>query len=60
MNSCKLTTSVTLVANAIGEKLTIDELTLLSAILVQLGDTLALIATSKAICEEKISEKEIK
>lgn len=51
MNSCELTASVTAVANAIACKHSNEELTLLAAVLVQLGDTLATIATQRAICE---------
>lgn len=50
MNTCELTASVTAAANAIACKLSDDELALLAAILVQLGDTLATIATQRAIC----------
>ncbi len=53
MNSCQLTASITAVANAISSKLNIEETTLLATVLVQLGDTLATIATQRAICEEK-------
>ena len=51
MNSCELTASITAVANAVAGKLTNDELSLLSVVLVQLGDTLATIAAHRAICE---------
>ena len=51
MNSCELTASVTAVANAIACDLSNEELTLLAAVLVQLGDTLATIATQRSICE---------
>ena len=47
MNPCELTASITAVANALACKLNNDELTLLSSVLVQLGDTLATIAASK-------------
>jgi len=50
MNACELTASVTVAANAIAGKLNEDELALLSAVLVQLGDTLATIATQRAVC----------
>ena len=50
MNACELTASVTAAANAIAYKLNDDELALLAAVLVQLGDTLATIATQRAIC----------
>ena len=51
MNACELTASVTAVANAIACKLNNEELTLLAAVLVQLGDTLATIATQNSICQ---------
>ena len=51
MDPCELTASITAAANAIACKLSDDELTLLAAALVQLGDTLATIATQRAICE---------
>ena len=54
MNSCQLTTSITAVANGIAQNLTTDEIALLAAILVQLGDTLATIATNRSICEAKM------
>ena len=51
MNACELTASVTAVANAIACKLSNEQLTLLAAVLVQLGDTLATIATQNSICQ---------
>ena len=51
MNACELTTSITAAANAIACGLNNDELTLLASVLVQLGDTLATIATQRVICE---------
>ena len=53
MNSCQLTASISAIANALSSKLSIEETTLLATVLVQLGDTLATIATHKAICETK-------
>ena len=53
MNSCQLTTTITGIANILASKLNIEETTLLAAILVQLGDSLATIATQKTICEIK-------
>ena len=53
MNPCQLTATITAIANSIANKLTIEETTLLAATLVQLGDTLATIATQRAICDEK-------
>ena len=55
LNSCELTASITATANAIACKLSSDELSMLSVILVQLGDTLATIATQRTICESKKS-----
>ena len=53
MHPCELTASITAVANMLAGKLTVDELSLLGAVLTQLGDTLATIATQKGICEER-------
>lgn len=53
MNSLELTTTVTALANALACKLTVDEISLLTSVLVQLGDTLATIATREALCSEK-------
>ena len=53
MNSLELTATVTALANAIACRLTADEITLLASILVQLGDTLATIATFQAVCAER-------
>ena len=52
MNSCELTASITAIANAIACKLSNDDLTLIAALLVQLGDTLVTIATQRSICEK--------
>ena len=51
MNSCELTASVTAIANTIACNFNNEELTILAAILVQLGDTLVTIATQRSICE---------
>ena len=53
MNSCQLTASITAGANFLSCKLSIDETTFLATIFVQLGDTLATIATQRTICEAK-------
>ena len=53
MASLELTGAVTAIANAIACKLTTDEITLLAAVLVQLGDTLATIAVVRQTCSEK-------
>ena len=53
MHGLELTSAVTALANAIACKLTTDQATLLSSILVQLGDTLATLATQEGLCENK-------
>ena len=52
MSSCELTAEITALANGLACKLSDQEITLLAAVLVQLGDTLAMIVTQRAICEE--------
>ena len=49
MDACELTASVTAVANVRACRLSDDELAMLSAVLVQLGDTLAVIAAQRAL-----------
>jgi hypothetical protein len=44
--------TVTALANAIACKLTPSEIALVASLFVQLGDTLATIAASQALCEE--------
>lgn len=51
MDSCELTASITAVANMLACNLTQNELNLMSAVLSQLGDTLATIAAHRSICE---------
>ena len=51
MTSLELTSAISVAANAIACSLTVDEINLLSAVLVQLGDTLATIATVKGMTE---------
>ena len=53
MNSLELTSAVTALANAIACKLTLSEIALVASLFVQLGDTLATIAASQALCEGK-------
>lgn len=57
MNAPQLTGAVTALANAISCKLSNSELALLASILVQLGDTLATIAATEAVCLEKYEKK---
>lgn len=54
MNAIQVTSAITALANAMAAGLTTGELTLLAAILVQLGDTLATIATAKGQQDEEI------
>ena len=58
MNSLELTSAVTALANAIACKLTPGEIALVASLFVQLGDTLATIAASQALYEERAEEKE--
>lgn len=53
MNPCELTAAVTAAANTIACKLNDDELSLLAAVMVQLGDTLATIAVQRAACNSE-------
>ena len=53
MNSLELTSAVTALANAIACRLTLNEIALIAGLFVQLGDTLATIAASQALCEER-------
>lgn len=57
MNPCELTAAITAVANSLACMLSNEELTLLSSVFMQLGDTLATIAVQRAICE-KINSRE--
>lgn len=52
MNPCQLTASVTALANTIACRLSNEEISLLAAVLVQLGDTLVTIAAQRAVCEK--------
>ena len=51
MDPCALTAAVTALANILACRLDDDSLTLLSALLVQLGDTLAVIAAQRSLCK---------
>ena len=53
MKSLELTSAITALANAIACNLTIDEITLLASVLVQLGDTLATIAARESLCKDQ-------
>ena len=56
MNALELTSAVTAVANAIACRLSPGELALAASLLVQLGDTLATLAATTALCEERAEE----
>ena len=49
MNSLDLTAAITALANAIARDLPLEELALLAAVFVQIGDTLATIAAQRAL-----------
>ena len=53
MHSLELTAAITAIANAIAESASQDEIALISSALVQLGDTLATIASSRALRESR-------
>ena len=50
MNALATTSAITATANAMAQGLSVEEISLLAAIFVQLGDTLATIATQKTVC----------
>ena len=50
MDSLELTSAVTVLANAIACNLTLDQITVLASILVQLSDTLNTIVACREIC----------
>ena len=50
MNTCDGTVSITALANVIACQLSDEEIALLAAILVQLGDTLTTITAQRALC----------
>lgn len=53
MNPCELTASITAVANGLACGLTPEEVGLLGAIFMQLGDTLTTISLQRSLCEKK-------
>ena len=53
MSSLELTSTVTALANAIACGMTINEISLLASLLVQLSDTLGTIAAQRTLCEER-------
>ena len=53
MNSVELASVITALANIISCDLSDGQLSLVAALFVQLGDTLATIAAQRALCEQK-------
>ena len=53
VDSCELTVSIAALANALAVGRSEEELSLLAAVLTQLGDTLATIAVQRGICGKK-------
>lgn len=51
----QITAAVTAAANYLAQQFTAEELALLAAVLVQLGDTLVTIASQQALCQAKHS-----
>lgn len=51
MNTCDMTVAVTALANSFACGRSTEEITLLSSLFIQLGDTLATIAAQRALCE---------
>lgn len=49
MNPCQLTTLITGLANTLAKGLTTEQISLLAAVLVQLGDTLATISIQQGM-----------
>lgn len=52
MNFYNLTTSITAFANALSCNFSVEEITLLATVFVQLGDTLATIATQRSLSDK--------
>ena len=51
LKDCELTLLITTIAEAFAKNLSDDEISLLGAIFVQLGDTLATISTYREVCK---------
>ncbi len=56
MNACNLTAAITALANTIACGLKTEEISLLSSLFMQLGDTLATIAAQRALCGAREKE----
>ena len=52
LNACELTAYITAVANTLSCNLSVEDLELLSSVLLQLGETLDTIATHRRLCNK--------
>ena len=52
MNSLEITSAINALANVIACDLTTSEIAFVASLFVQLGDTLATVAATRALCEE--------
>lgn len=53
MNPCELSLSISALASAIACDLSDEDLAFVSAVLVQLGDTMATILAQRGLCQKK-------
>ena len=59
MNECELIAFISTVACALSKNCSTDDLTILSVVFTQLGDTLTTILTKRQLCENTNNEKMI-
>ena len=59
VNSCELTVSVTAPANGLAAGRSEEDLSLLAAVLTQLGDTLATIAVQRSVWGKKMNQRRL-
>ncbi|MGN0159741.1 MAG: DUF6774 domain-containing protein [Brotaphodocola sp.] len=57
MNSCEFATTISAMACCIAKGKSEEEIALLGAVFMQLGDTLTTISAHQALCEVKMCEK---
>ena len=53
MNACELTVAISVLASSIAGELSDDELSLVAAIVTQLGDTMQTILAQRDFCDKK-------
>lgn len=58
MNSCEFAATISALACCIAKGRSEEEISLLSSILMQLGDTLTTLAAHQALCEKKCVKKD--